>query len=342
VFYYINDEEVFNYTFKPTGVQTVDISYPTIRENDAVYTTGWHAIAKNEDNTYTLPLKHGRQIIRLGDGTGKYEYQVLTARHATRTITNETTGKDKFFPGDQVKIQYDGLFHPANKLSGIYNMSAYVNYNGIPAGTALILGPNQYWFGARPSAQAISFTIPVDYTDPTLVLTDGVIQVTGYGDPIGNHRKIDKIGGRSPNFTAVAHQTYFGALPETIIPVTQPTKSLVTFVLTPEETVISKVTNSLGVELTPDAEGRYLLTEGDNTVQAEAAGFAAGQQIVEHIKPEPAGHDQRHDGIHHKRRAVERLERAERFDGAEQIEAGITEGTDRMEQSHPYSVLPSV
>ena len=273
VFYYINDEEAFNYTFKPTGVQTVEISYPTIRTNDAVYNTGWHAIAKNEDNTYTLPLKHGRQIVRMGDGTGKYEYQVLTARHATRTITNETTGKDKFFPGDNVKIQYDGLFHPANKLSGIYNMSAYVNYNGIPAGTALILGPNQYWFGARPSAQAISFTIPVDYTDPTLVLTDGVIQVTGYGDPIGNHRKIDKIGGRSPNFTAVAHQTYFGALPDAIIPVTQPTKSLVTFVLTPEETVISKVTNSLGVELTPDAEGKYLLTEGDNTVQAEAAGY---------------------------------------------------------------------
>ena len=273
VFYYINDEEAFNYTFKPTGVQTVEISYPTIRTNDAVYNTGWHAVSKNADNTYTLPLKHGRQIIRLGDGTGKYEYQVITARHATRTITNETTGKDKFFPGDQVKIQYDGLFHPANKLSGIYNMSAYVTYNGIPAGTALILGRNQYWFGSTPSAQAISFTIPADYTDPTLVLTDGVIQVTGFGDPIGNHRTIDKVGGRSPNFTAVAHQTYFGALPDAIIPVTQPTKSLVTFVLTPEETVISKVTNSLGVELTPDAEGRYLLTEGDNTVHAEATGY---------------------------------------------------------------------
>ncbi|MBR1516279.1 MAG: hypothetical protein IJ621_05995 [Paludibacteraceae bacterium] len=273
VFYYINDEETFNYTFKPTGVQTVEISYPTIRTNDAVYNTGWHAVSKNADNTYTLPLKHGRQIVRMGDGTGKYEYQVLTARHATRTITNETTSKDKFFPGDNVKIQYDGLFHPANKLSGIYNMSAYVTYNGVPAGTALILGRNQYWFGSTPSAQAISFTIPTDYTDPTMNLTDGVIQVTGFGDPIGNHRTIDKVGGRSPNFTAVAHQTYFGALPETIIPVTQPTKSLVTFVLTPEETVISKVTNSLGVELTPDAEGRYLLTEGDNTVHAEATGY---------------------------------------------------------------------
>ena len=272
VFYYINDEEAFNYTFKPTGVQTVEISYPTIRENDAVYTTGWHTITKNEDNTYTLPLKHGRQIVRLGDGTGKYEYQVLTARHATRTITNETTGKDKFFPGDNVKIQYDGLFHPANKLSGIYNMSAYISYNGIPAGTALILGPNQYWFGSRPSAQAISFTIPADYTAKTMLLTEGVIQVTGFGDPIGNHRHIDKVGGRSPNFTAVAHQTYFGALPDAVIPVTQPVKSLATLVLRPESATITKVTNSFGVDVTEE-EGKYLLTEGDNSVYAEAAGY---------------------------------------------------------------------
>ena len=300
VFYYINDEEAFNYTFKPTGVSTVEISYPTIRTNDAIYNTGWHVVSKNEDNTYTLQLKHGRQIVRLGDGTGKYEYQVLTARHATRNIINETTGGSVFRPGDNVRVQYNGLFHPANKLSGIYNMSAYITYNGTPTGTALILGPNQYWFGSKPSAQSVTFTIPADWTATTYDLTEGVIQVTGFGDPIGNHRTIDKIGGRSPNFTAIAHQTYFGALPDAIIPVKQLTKTLATLELDPADAEIISVTNSLGIEVTPE-DGKYLLTEGENSILASKTGYKrtpvtvtieegspAEMTIQVHLEPIPA------------------------------------------------------
>ncbi len=269
VFYYINEEESFNYTFKPTGVATVEISYPTIRENDAVYTTGWHTVTKNGDNSYTLPLKHGRQIVRLGDGTGKYEYQVLTAKHATRTITNRTNASTtRFLPGGNVVVQYDGLFHPANKLSGIYNMSAYITYNGNPTGESLILSPNQYWFAGTPSAQAVSFTIPINYTGTTYSLTDGVIQVNGYGDPIGNHRNIGKWSGRSPNFTAGAGKTYFGSLPDVVIPVTQPAETRARLICDPADAEIIKVTNSLGIEVTADGDGRYLLKEGENTVVA--------------------------------------------------------------------------
>ncbi len=269
VFYYINDEEYAEYTFKPTGVTSVEISYPTIRTNDAVYNTGWHAVAKNADNTYTLHLKHGRQIVRMGDGTGKYIYQVLTAKHATRTITNRTNASTtRFLPGNNVTVQYDGLFHPANKLSGIYNMSAYITYNGVPTGQSLILSPNQYWFAGTPSAQAVSFTIPIDYTGTTYSMTDGVIQVLGYGDPIGNHRTIGKWSGRSPNFTAGAGATYFGTLPDVVIPVTQPAETRARFILDPSDAEIIKVTNSLGVEVTADGDGRYLLKEGDNTVVA--------------------------------------------------------------------------
>ena len=280
VFYYINDEEAFNYTFKPTGVTTVEISYPTLRENDAIYNTGWHAITKNEDNTYTLPLKHGRQIVRLGDGTGKYEYQVLTARHAIRNIINETTGGSVFRPGDNVRVQYNGLFHPANKLSGIYNMSAYITYNGTPTGTALILGPNQYWFGSKPSAQSVTFQIPADWTATTYDLTEGVIQVTGFGDPIGNHRTID--------------------MPDAIIPVKQLTKTLATLELDPADAEIISVTNSLGIEVTPE-DGKYLLTEGENSILAGKTGYKrtpvtvtieenspAEMTITVHLEPIPA------------------------------------------------------
>ena len=301
VFYYINDEESFNYTFKPTGVSIVEISYPTFRENDAIYNTGWQTITKNDDNTYTLPLKHGRQIVRLGDGTGKYEYQVLTARHATREVINETRGGSVFYPGDHVRVQYNGLFHPANKLSGIYNMSAYITYNDVPEGTAPILGPNQYWFGSKPAAQSYTkLTIPADYTESSYTLSNGVIQVFGYGDPIGNHRTIDKIGGRSPNFTAVSHATYFGALPDAIIPVKQLTKTLATLELDPEDAEIISVTNSLGIEVTPE-DGKYLLTEGENSILAGKTGYKrtpvtvtieenspAEMTIPVHLEPIPA------------------------------------------------------
>ncbi len=269
VFYYINDEESAEYTFHPDGVQTVEISYPTIRTNDAVYNTGWHSVTKNNDNTYTLRLKHGRQIVRMGDGAGNYIYQVLTAKHATRTITNRTNASTtRFLPGSNVVVQYDGLFHPANKLSGIYNMSAYITYNGNPTGSSLILSPNQYWFAGTPSAQAVSFTIPTDYTGSTYTLSDGVIQVLGYGDPIGNHRTIGKWSGRSPNFTAGAGATYFGTLPDIVIPVTQPAETRARFICDPADAEIIKVTNSLGVEVTADGDGRYLLKEGENTVVA--------------------------------------------------------------------------
>lgn len=224
VFYYLDTEEGATYTFTPAGVSDVTIAYPVIGEQTVSY-SGFasEGVTKNDDGSYTLLLKHGRQIVKLTDAAGKSVYQVLTAKVCHREITNVTNeGSGTFRPGDQVKIQYSGLFHPANKLAGIYNMSAYVTYNGVPNGTSLILSANQYTFGSVAKAQAVTFDIPADYdaaAEPELVLSDGVIQVNGYGDPIGNHRYIDPKAGRSPNFTAVPHKTYFGSIPEVRITV---------------------------------------------------------------------------------------------------------------------------
>lgn len=280
VFYYINDEEYAEYTFSPIGVSTVEIMYPTIRTNDAIYDNGWETVADNGDGSYTLHLVHGSQIIRLGDGAGHYVYQVLRAKHATRTITNTATGSTtKFCPGDEIKIQYDGLYHPANKLSGIYNMSAYITYNGNPTGTALILGSNQYWFAGTPSAQAVTLTIPYDYTDATMDLTEGVIQVTGYGDPIGNHRNIDKVAGRSPNFTAISHKTYFGQLPDAIIPVTQRKIVRATINVVPAEANVT-IKNANDEVLSPESDGTYLLKEGTTTLAVQYTGYKRETQYL--------------------------------------------------------------
>lgn len=223
-FYYLDTEEGFTYTFTPEGVADVTIAYPEIGERMATY-TGFSSegVTKNDDGSYSLLLKYGRQIVKMVDAAGNAAYQVLRARPCHREITNVTNPESTiFYPGDEVKIQYSGIFHPANKLAGIYNMSAYVTYNGNPNGTALILGANQYTFGSTPKAQAVSFTIPADYdvlANPVLTFSEGVIQVNGYGDPIGNHREISRENGRNPNFTAIAHKTYFGAIPDVAIDV---------------------------------------------------------------------------------------------------------------------------
>lgn len=226
IFYYLDSEQGFRYTFKPENAASVSIAYPVIGERMATYTGfGSDGVMLNADGSYSLLLKEGRQIVRLTDSSGNSTYQILTAKVCHREISNlSRSGSNVFIPGDKVKIQYSGLFHPANKMAGIYNMSAYVTYNSIPNGTSLILGSNQYTFGSSDNAQAVEFTIPEDLDMENVTsfdMTNGVIQVNGYGDPIGNHRYISPIAGRSSNFTAIAHKTYFGAIPDIKIPVSK-------------------------------------------------------------------------------------------------------------------------
>ncbi len=276
VFYYLDTEEGYRYTFTPEGVDKVTIAYPTIGEQTVSYSGfGPEGVTANEDGSYTLLLKEGRQIVQLSDASGKSVYQVLTAKKCHREITNNTReGSNIFQPGDEVTIQYSGLFHPANKLAGIYNMSAYVTYNGVPNGTSLILGSGQYTFGSVPHAQAVTFTIPEDFdteANHEVTMDKGVIQVNGFGDPIGNHRNIDPVAGRSPNFTAIGHKTYFGAIPEVSIPISPVRYITILFksnVENPDLVVTYK-----GKELAPEAPGVYKGTFGTYSVVASKAGY---------------------------------------------------------------------
>ncbi len=276
VFYYLDTEDGATYTFTPEGAVSVTIAYPTIGERMATY-SGFtsEGVTANDDGSYTLLLKEGRQIVKLTDASGNSTYQVLRARPCHREITNATRpGSQIFQPGDQIKIQYSGLYHPANKIAGIYNMSAYVTYNGTPNGTSLILGSGQYTFGSAASAQAVSITIDADHdvaAQPNIEMTEGVIQVNGYGDPIGNHRYIDRIGGRSPNFTAIAHKTYFGALPDVVIPLSAVKNFNIKLECNVEDADI--VLTQQGVELSPGDDGLYTGTYGDYTVVASKKGY---------------------------------------------------------------------
>lgn len=275
VFYYLDTEEGYTYTFTPEGVASVEIAYPTIGTQMATY-NGFVAtgVTKNEDGSYSILLKEGRQIVKLTDASGNSVYQVLTAKTCHREITNvKNPGSSIFQRGDQVKIQYSGLRHPANKLAGIYNMSGYVTYNGIPNGSSLILGSGQYTFGSAASAQAVTIEIPADLEGDKLVLDDGVIQVNGYGDPIGNHRVIDPVGGRSANFTAVAHKTYFGAIPDVVIPVSETRNILATLNVLPADAGILLKDANGKVVVRDKEDGKYHVTIGVYSYEAKCDGY---------------------------------------------------------------------
>ena len=273
VFYYLDTEEGATYTFTPAGVERVEIAYPTIGEQMATYHGfGTEGVRKNDDGSYTLLLKEGRQIVKMTDATGSSIYQVLTAKPCHREITNASReGSAIFQAGDKIKIQYSGLHHPANKLAGIYNMSAYVTYNNIPNGSSLILGAGQYTFASAPKAQEVTIEIPAGYTSEELVMNQGVIQVNGFGDPIGAHRGINKNLGRSPNFTAIAHKTYFGQLPEVRIPITE-TKYFVINLHSDVDSIQYTITHEADT-LRPDANGIYAATYGTYIIKASKPGY---------------------------------------------------------------------
>lgn len=276
VFYYLDTEEGYRFTFTPEGATSITIASPQVSETEMKY-SGFttEGVTKNEDGSYTLLLKMGKTIVKMTDAAGRSTYQVLRAKPCHREITNQTRpGSNIFQPGDKVKIQYSGLFHPANKIAGIYNMSAYVTYNGTPNGSSLILGSGQYTFGSAASAQAVTLEIPdtLDVmTTPVLLMNEGVIQVNGYGDPIGNHRNTSPIVGRSPNFTAVPHKTYFGAIPDIQInlnPVKYFNISLTGLPVTAELKVYFE-----GKEIEQNEAGIFNGTFGTYSVVANAEGY---------------------------------------------------------------------
>lgn len=276
IFYYLDTTEGAIYTFKPEGVAEVTMAYPTIGEQMATY-KGFtsNGVTKNDDGSYTLLLKEGRQIVRLTDETGNAVYQVLTAKKCHREITNATRpGSKLFVPGDKVKVQYSGLRHPSNKLAAVYNMSAYIAYDGKLCVTPSPYGgANQYMFGSTTSAQAYEITIP-DTTDvaamPNYVLSKGNIEVFGYGDPIGNHRAIVKTEGLKANLNAVSHTTFMGSLPDISIPLS----AAKNFTIKLESNVADvKYTITGSSAVTDNGDGTYSATYGSYKLTAAKAGY---------------------------------------------------------------------
>jgi hypothetical protein len=212
VLYYEADKGSFLYTFKPDGITSVEMATPKVGTNSLSYNGfSTDSVTANADGSYTIRLGFGRNIVKLVSATGA-EYQVITAKPVTYTISNATSPGEAFKPGNSVSVLFNTLYHPCNKMSGIYNMSAGIQYTGADVNFPLILGPGQYTFASR--AQQYTIVIPDTITSNKFNLTRGVLKVKGFGSNYGAHRNITLQSGVSPNLNASVRTGYFGSLPD--------------------------------------------------------------------------------------------------------------------------------
>ncbi|MDR0415629.1 MAG: fibronectin type III domain-containing protein, partial [Prevotellaceae bacterium] len=222
ILYYDAASGGFDLTFKPDGVASVTLAQPVLHDSILSYPGGFSAggVTPHPDGSYTVRVVHGRNIVKLTNARGESEYQVVSAKPATWTVNGASGAGGVFRPGDTVNITFgtpgsDGkgypLYHPHNKLAGIYNMSAGIQYTSFETNFPLILGPGQYTFASR--AQGYSIIIPSDYAEEELALTNGTIKVRGYGSAFPAHRAITKKNGVPPNLNAGVRNAYFGSLP---------------------------------------------------------------------------------------------------------------------------------
>lgn len=210
VFYYLKGQSGYNYSFTPQNATKVEIANPVVdKENNTLNYKAFAEVAKNEDGSYTLCLTEGRNIVKISNADGS-EYYVMKAKEVEMSVSPE---KPFYEAGDEVTVVFNTLFHPVNKLAGVYNMYAQVEYTDTQTQATVSATRIQYNFAANAKAQTLTFTLGETDNDE-YVLANGVIHCTMWGDPYGGHRDITYTDGKNPNFNASSRNAVFGALPE--------------------------------------------------------------------------------------------------------------------------------
>lgn len=238
VIYFIGETGSYTFTPKTAGC-AVAVANPAVGETMTF--TGFTSVEANADGSVTVPLTQGRNIVKLTKD-GKSTYQVVTAKQVTVSGVPEAAT-----PGQELAITFDTLYHPANKLAGVYNMDAVAVYSGVDGYEGQLVGGtgNRHKFASTPEAQTVDgvlvrgtdqwgglaytkkapLTIPADWKEDTFTLSGGALVAYGYGDPFGNHRGITLTEGKAPNLNAAVKEAYLGQLPDIVIPVKQETEN---------------------------------------------------------------------------------------------------------------------
>ncbi|MCH5186642.1 MAG: DUF4430 domain-containing protein, partial [Oscillospiraceae bacterium] len=165
-------------------------------------------------------LVEGSNIIKL-ENDGRTDYQVIRAKEISFDISSSVSddnGKSVIYPGSKVSVHFNGLTHPANKLSGIYNNSAQIFYIA-ENGDKITGKSSQYTFESDDSAHTIEFKIPSDFTGNSYTLSGGCIMTGGFGSAFGSHRYMTYDKGQSPDFDIISNTSYLCMLPDITVPV---------------------------------------------------------------------------------------------------------------------------
>ena len=234
VLYYEAGTDGAEYTFTPESGVSVSVLRPEIIDNKLTY-DGFSAkdITRNSDGSYTVAgLTEGPNIVKVTKN-GVSTYQVIRAKEVAVSYKykdadgNEITA-DELTAGDSIEISYgersedgkrsyNGLYNPASKLAGVYNMDAAICFFDT-TGTEYVGKLNQYMFASTPTSQTITVTIPTYFAGDTFHLTgclkNGIGPISAYGSPYGSHRAVRHDTGVPVQMAASRHTAYMCNLPD--------------------------------------------------------------------------------------------------------------------------------
>lgn len=202
LFYLGNDGA--SYTFTPESGTTVSVARSTVSDKLTFsgFTTDGVAVDSETGAVTVTGLTTGRHIIRV-EKNGTATYQVVTARQVSYDLVdangNVLPANTEYKAGDKVYVQFHDLISPQEKLSGVYNFSFSLYYEG-ENGTFFQSKPGSpygvYDFSGNPVRQLIEITIPEGWTDLAYDLT-GAIKVGGFGG-VSYTKGMDRQYGTSP------------------------------------------------------------------------------------------------------------------------------------------------
>lgn len=265
VLYFCTDEGA-QYSFTPEAGTVVTMA-KAVQNGSVSFSSDGVSV---QDGVVTLSgIPEGKTIVKLTNG-GKVSYQVIRATRTNVVVKNSAGAvyydsaagildeSVKFAAGDKVTMTYSKLEHPAQKLSGIYNM----NCNVVPYGEGISLekgsGYGVYTFNSTPSSWTVTATIPGTFTGESYTLS-ALIRSTGFGSYYGQHRELAYEIGKSPNFTAVQQNTWFA----------------ITSVELPMATAIPMTVNTVDAQSAPVAGAAVTVLDSDGNVIEPAAGIYA-------------------------------------------------------------------
>ena len=190
-----------SYTFTPESGTTVSVARSTVSDKLTFsgFTTDGVAVDSETGAVTVTGLTTGRHIIRV-EKNGTATYQVVTARQVSYDLVdangNVLPANTEYKAGDKVYVQFHDLISPQEKLSGVYNFSFSLYYEG-ENGTFFQSKPGSpygvYDFSGNPVRQLIEITIPKGWTDLAYDLT-GAIKVGGFGG-VPTHRGVSYTKG---------------------------------------------------------------------------------------------------------------------------------------------------